>query len=188
MTSPTTDASSTRAIQSAYELADLIHPVDPETFQRDYRDTRPLIVRRSHPGYYAHLLSLSDMDAILATMSVPEHAIRLAHDGKTTELAELAAGDPGQAAEVIYGHYRKGATVNINALNEHWPPLDRLRRALTAELTATTHINVYLTPRHPTVSSRTSTPMMSSSRRSTAPSTGGCTTPSCACPAPASGQ
>src|SRR6266567_7871876 len=143
-----TEAPSIRSGQYCDGLAGLIHPVDPETFEQDYRDVRPLIVWRGNPDYYAGLLTLPGMDAILATMSVPASAIRLASEGKTTQLAELAGDDSGQAAEILYDRYRKGATINVNALNWHWPALDTLCRALTAELTASVQVNVYLTPRH----------------------------------------
>jgi hypothetical protein len=127
-------------------LPELIHPIDPEAFEREYYEQRPLVIQRDDPRYYARLLTLEDMDGILATMAVPESSIRLANQGNTTWLSSRAT--EGSAVEALYHEYRKGATVNLVFLHDHWPPLGRLCRALAAELSCTVQTNVYLTPRH----------------------------------------
>lgn len=128
-------------------LAGLIHPVGLERFDREYREQQPLVIKRDDPGFYAHLLTLADMDRILATMSVPETTIRLISAGSSTSLTPLTSRRPGQVVEALYGQYRNGATINVLYLHERWPPLALLCRALAAELTATVQTNVYLTPR-----------------------------------------
>ena len=35
-----------------FDLARLIHPVDPATFEREYWDQKPLVVARNDPRYY----------------------------------------------------------------------------------------------------------------------------------------
>jgi Cupin superfamily protein len=127
-------------------LAKLVHPISPETFEREYYQQRPLVVQRDDPRYYAHLLTLADMDGILATMAVPDSSIRLVNRGTATRLSDLSTA--GGAAEAIYREYRKGATVNVMFLHDRWPPLGRLCRVLAAQFTATVQTNVYLTPRH----------------------------------------
>jgi hypothetical protein len=135
------------AMTSTGGLPDLIHPIAAETFAGEYWEQRPLILQRDDPRYYADLLTLPDLDRILASMSVPESSIRLANRGTTTWLSDLAAGADGWATETVYREYRQGATINIVHLHEHWPALGRLCRALTGEFTATIQTNVYLTPR-----------------------------------------
>ena len=49
-----------------FDLARLIHPVDPATFEREYWEQKPLVVARNDPRYYHDLLSLADVDRILA--------------------------------------------------------------------------------------------------------------------------
>jgi len=148
MTSASTTTTQTRAGRPDYGLMELIHPVDAETFDRDYREKMPLVVKRADPAYYAHLLTLDDMDRILSTMSVPESTIRLVSQGNGIPLPSLAASGAGRAAEELYGQYRAGATITVLYLHERWPPLARLCAAVAAELSATVQTNVYLTPRH----------------------------------------
>jgi ribosomal protein L16 Arg81 hydroxylase len=126
---------------------ELISPIAPETFAGDYWEQRPLLVQRDDPGYYDGLLTLADLDGILASMSVPETSIRLANRGTTTWLRDLAQSKDGWATEAVYREYRQGATINIVHLHEHWPALGRLCQALTSEFTATVQTNIYLTPR-----------------------------------------
>ena len=90
MTSASTTTTQTRAGRPDYGLMELIHPVDAETFDRDYREKMPLVVKRADPAYYAHLLTLDDMDRILSTMSVPESTIRLVSQGNGIPLPSLA--------------------------------------------------------------------------------------------------
>jgi ribosomal protein L16 Arg81 hydroxylase len=135
------------AMTSTKGFPELIHPVTPETFAGDYWEQRPLILQRDDPGYYADLLTLADLDGILASMSVPESSVRLANRGTTTWLPDLAQIEDGWATEAVYREYRQGATINIVHLHEHWPALGRLCRALTSEFTATVQTNIYLTPR-----------------------------------------
>jgi ribosomal protein L16 Arg81 hydroxylase len=47
-----------------FDLARLIHPVDPATFEREYWEQKPLVVARNDPRYYHDLLSLADVDRI----------------------------------------------------------------------------------------------------------------------------
>ena len=126
---------------------ELIHPVAPQAFTADYWEQRPLVLQRDDPAYYDDLLTLADLDGILASMSVPETSIRLASQGTTTWLPDLAQSQDGWATEAVYREYRRGATINIVHLHEHWPALARLCQALTSEFTATVQTNIYLTPR-----------------------------------------
>src|SRR5215472_2106634 len=146
----TGDPAGAALVQPSMGLARLIDPISTETFRREYWEKQPLVVRRQDPLYYRDLLSLADVDAILASSSVASSNLRVIHQGVETPIARLLAADPAGRAgglELLYARYREGSTIVLNALHERWPSLARLCRALAAELSTGFQVNVYLTPR-----------------------------------------
>jgi ribosomal protein L16 Arg81 hydroxylase len=129
----------------------LMHPIDPETFKRDYWEKKPLTISRKQPSYYHELLSPADMDHVLSNSSVHPSQIRVVHDGKEIQIGtRSAAGLIGTAGllEELYAAYRGGSTLIIQFLHERWKPLRLLCQALATEFSARCHVNVYLTPAH----------------------------------------
>jgi ribosomal protein L16 Arg81 hydroxylase len=133
----------------AFDVRRLIHPIDPETFKRDYWEKRHLVVRRNRPDYYAGLLSLADVDHILSLSSIRGPQVRALRDGKEISLDRLVMGwMVGNAGvlESLYAEYQRGCTIVLQFLQEHWEPLRRLSWALAAEFSAFFQVNAYLTP------------------------------------------
>ena|SRR5438552_4150586 len=52
-------------LNTRFDFAQLIQPISPEVFFREYWEQRPLHISRGNAGYYAGLLSAKDIDAIL---------------------------------------------------------------------------------------------------------------------------
>ncbi len=130
-------------------FAELISPVGVETFRTDYWERKHLIVHREDPDYYSSLLTLADMDELLATTRVRASDLRIIADGVETPVDELVSEDPGSyanAVEMLYSHYRSGATINLLFLQEQWTPLTRLCQSMSDVLSAMFHVNTYLTP------------------------------------------
>jgi hypothetical protein len=141
MTLLTTDLTADPSAEPALGLARLIAPMDVATFLRDYWEQQPLHVSRQDPCYYADLLTLDDLDAILAVSPVRAGVFRVVANGSESEVPEGP-----NALQPVYERYRSGATVIVNGLNERWEPLQRLCRGLAAESSGRSWINVYLTP------------------------------------------
>jgi hypothetical protein len=106
------------------------------------------VVHRKDPEYYADLLTLADMDHLIATSRVRSSDLRIMADGEPTPISELISdiGNGANAREAVYREYRKGGTVNLLFLEQHWNPLERLCRSMTEVFSALIHINSYLTP------------------------------------------
>ena len=131
-------------------LEGLLHPVGARAFITQYWETQPLVLDRGEPRYFEPLLTLQDVDHILAHSSVRSSDIRIVTDGHEIPLTKLQR-TPGsnQAAsglEALYQHYRDGSTIILVSLHERWPPLRDLCRTLTNELSADVQANIYLTP------------------------------------------
>lgn len=127
-------------------LSQLIHPVEVEAFARDYWEREPLLIQRGRPDYYADLLSLDDLDQVLARSAVSLDRVRVVVDGKETPVAELRFAQGMQSLEALYERYRTGSTIVLNALDQTWEPLRRLSHVLGSQLSARIQSNIYLTP------------------------------------------
>ena len=113
---------------AAFDLRRLIHPIDPETFKREYWERQPLIVARQNPEYYAGLLSLADVDHILSASSIRAGYVRVLQKGRETSVSNLAAGglNAGDGVlEALFAQYRDGSTIVLQFLHERWKPLMR---------------------------------------------------------------
>jgi ribosomal protein L16 Arg81 hydroxylase len=130
-------------------LAELISPFDAGTFMAEYWEQRHLVLTRGDPGFYSGLLTIEDMDHLLATSKIRSSDLRTVADGQESPVADLVSAEAGNTAvvvEALYDRYRRGATINMLFLQEQWPPLMRLCRELATEMSASFHVNVYLTP------------------------------------------
>jgi ribosomal protein L16 Arg81 hydroxylase len=130
-------------------LAGLLSPIGADTFGRDYWEKQPLFIQRDAPDYYAELLTLDDIDRFLSFSSLHDSEVQVIINGRKAAPDVLAADRPGgrgQALEVLYDHYRKGATITVQFLHQQWAPLAGLCRSMSAELSTTVQTNAYLTP------------------------------------------
>jgi ribosomal protein L16 Arg81 hydroxylase len=130
-------------------LDEILAPVSADTFFAEYWEKQPLLVHRDDPEYYSSILTLADVDGILANSSLGESELRLVADGKEARISEViqdTVEGKFNRLESLYAQYRSGATVNLVFLHERWPALAAVCQRLATELTSGIHGNVYLTP------------------------------------------
>jgi hypothetical protein len=127
----------------------VIDPIDPTTFFAEYLGTRPLLVQRDDVHYYSNVLTLANVDQIMASSSLRPDDVRVVKGGKVIALAppgQNGMGNTANALEATYAQYRDGATINLIFLHERWPPLKRLCQSLAESLNGNVQTNLYLTP------------------------------------------
>lgn len=133
-----------------FGFAELIDPIGLAEFKTEYWERKHLLLQRERPDYYGGLLTLADMDELLSTTRVSASDMRVISDGKETPVSDLVSenlpGSYANAVELLYSHYRDGATINLLFLQEHWSPLTRLCQSMSDVLGGMFHVNVYLTP------------------------------------------
>jgi ribosomal protein L16 Arg81 hydroxylase len=131
-------------------LAALIGPVGVGDFAARYWEREPVIIRRDDPAYYAGLLTVDDVDHVLANSGLRESDLRVIVAGANVWVrrADDAKGHfaPGTLEDIYHAYRARGATINLTYLHERWPPLNRFCRVLAEELSAEIKSNVYLTP------------------------------------------
>jgi bifunctional lysine-specific demethylase and histidyl-hydroxylase NO66 len=127
---------------------------DPAAFVRDHWAKAPLLRRGAGPGGFDDLLSLDDVDRILATTAPRVPAFRMVKDGKplppsaytrsgrvgSQPLDDLA--DPGK----VFDQFAGGATIVLQSLHRSWAPLTAFCRSLELFFTHPVQVNAYLTP------------------------------------------
>lgn len=132
-----------------YGLKEFLAPITADTFFAEYWETKPLLIHREDPDYFSSILTLADVDTILATSSLGENELRVVADGKEARISDLiqdTVEGKFNRLEALYSQYRSGATVNLVFLHERWPALAAVCQRLSTQLSCGIHGNVYLTP------------------------------------------
>jgi len=124
----------------------MISPVSPQEFERTYYEQRVCLVRRESPGYYQRLLSVADLDQVLATHCVRYPDIQMTQLDKEIPLGEYANAsgvvDPLRATRL----FSEGATLVFQHLHMRVPALAQLCASLSRTLSSRMQTNIYFTP------------------------------------------
>jgi bifunctional lysine-specific demethylase and histidyl-hydroxylase NO66 len=103
---------------------------------------------------FGDLLTLEDVDRIVATTGLRAPAFRLVKDGATlpqssyTRAARVGSRDISDLIDVarVHAEFDDGATIVLQGLHRYWEPVTRLARDLELVLTHPVQANAYLTP------------------------------------------
>ena len=138
-----------------FGLGALLAPVDPPTFFRDSWERQPLVVPRGAPDYYAGVLSLADVDRVIA-FTRPKFADPAAFAATPPRAATFVQGwladrplpeEPRFPGIVeLRRVFEQGKTVVIMTMQQRWPPVAALCRELEGLFHCPVHANMYLTP------------------------------------------
>lgn len=140
---------------TAFNLADLLRPVEPEVFFRDHWEKAPLQVSRGEPALYAGLFCLADVDRVIAftrprfaepgsLQPAPPAAASYVQGELPDRHSIPSASYPGIAD--LRRVFRAGKTVVIRAMQQRWPAVAALCRNLEGRFHCPVHANLYLTP------------------------------------------
>lgn len=145
------------APKRSWDLARLVAPFPSETFLAEHWESRPLHVPRTDPGYYRDVVSLQDIDQLIATASIAARQVTVVggpdeSDGEgATDADTRPTGRPLTSPggpELLYERFRGGATIVLSFLQERFSPLREFCTALGRELSTGVQANAYVTPAH----------------------------------------
>jgi JmjC domain len=136
-------------------LARCIAPVGAERFLAEYWEQAPLLVPRDEEGRFDDLLSVGDVERLVASGGLRRPAFRLVKEGEPPALADYTEDVSWQPApftgaarvERVAAEFERGATIVLQALHVYHPPLARFCRDLERELAHPAQANAYYTPR-----------------------------------------
>ncbi|HYO58562.1 cupin domain-containing protein [Archangium sp.] len=133
--------------KSAGEIGfgDLIAPLTPDVFFREYWEQKPLVTRGRARGFFAPLFSTRDVDRAICYFKPRPGRLDLVTEGGFVR--DNFLGPDGAAnINLVYESYLKGSTVILSGLEETWETLAVFSRKVEALLNHPVAIAVYLTP------------------------------------------
>jgi hypothetical protein len=136
-------------------IARCLAPLTLEQFLTEFWERKPLAVARNEPGRFDDLLSTADVDDLLCSGGLRYPAFRLVKAGAQLDVTDYTTDVPwrpvpfARTADVdrVVEEFAAGATIVLQGLHLHHPPLARFCRALEAALGHPVQANAYYTPR-----------------------------------------
>jgi bifunctional lysine-specific demethylase and histidyl-hydroxylase NO66 len=127
---------------------------DEDAFVAGDLGRRPRYLRGADPDGFADLLSLDDVDQVVAGTGLRTPAFRLVRAGATlptasvTRRARIGSRQVDDLVDVaaVHREFAAGATVVLQGLHRSWAPVAAFCRSLEATLTHRVQANAYLTP------------------------------------------
>jgi bifunctional lysine-specific demethylase and histidyl-hydroxylase NO66 len=127
---------------------------DEDAFVADDLGQRPRFLRGVDPDGFVDLLSLDDVDQVVAGTGLRAPAFRLVRAGATlstasvTRTARIGSRTVHDLVDVaaVHREFAAGATIVLQGLHRSWPPVAAFCRSLEATLTHRVQANAYLTP------------------------------------------
>ena len=129
----------------------LLAPIEPHEFFSNYWEKQPLLIQRGATNYYESVLTLKDVDGILANSSIRPPEVNLVKNGKSIPVSVLHKNElitQPVMHDALLEQYREGVTVILNFLHERWAPLASLGATIARELSAALQANVYVSPKN----------------------------------------
>jgi hypothetical protein len=131
-----------------------VGPVDADRFFDEYWEQKPLLVPRDEEGRFDDLLSVEEVEQRVTGGGLRFPAFRIVKEGEKYALGDYAediSWSPkpfsGTArTERVAAEFADGATIVLQALHVHHPPLARFCRDLERELGHPAQTNAYYTP------------------------------------------
>jgi ribosomal protein L16 Arg81 hydroxylase len=139
-------------------LSELLGEHDVATFMEQYWERQPLHIRASRTNNFGNLLTLADLNRLLASCVFRADECKVAHGGNIVASSAYVSEPGERVMQRIVGDYvnaaallncfNQGATLVLSQLNHKWPPLQRLKEGLQRNLSANVVTNVFLSNRH----------------------------------------
>jgi bifunctional lysine-specific demethylase and histidyl-hydroxylase NO66 len=127
---------------------------DEDAFVADDLGRRPRYLQGVDAGGFADLLSIDDVDQVVAGTALRAPAFRLVRAGATlptasvTRTARIGSRSVSDLVDVaaVHREFAAGATIVLQGLHRSWGPVAAFCRSLEATLTHRVQANAYLTP------------------------------------------
>ncbi|PWE18751.1 hypothetical protein DDZ18_03930 [Marinicauda salina] len=127
-------------------FAELIAPVAPETFFTEHHERAPLHLSGERSDRFSHLLSIAEIDRLLADEAFHDGELSMARAEPRVEPADYLLGDGRVDKGAVARLYGEGATLILPQLHRRVRPLAEFCRMLEAVFSAHVQTNIYLTP------------------------------------------
>lgn len=124
----------------------VIGPSDRQHFLDTYFEQKALIVHRDEPERYRSLLSIQQIDHILAERDLHGDSLDMARADPPLHREDFILSSGFADRGAVGKLYQEGATLILPQLHQHEGGLKTFCRALEAQLSVHVQTNIYLTP------------------------------------------
>lgn len=126
----------------------LIDPIAASVFFKEYWARRPLLLQRANLDYFRSILTLTEIDRVITTLSLTFPDLCLTNAVREIMRDSYVLNDNTVDPDALYREFADGSTIILSQLHTKVPSLAHLCRELEAELSSPFQTNVYLTPGH----------------------------------------
>lgn len=124
----------------------VIDPVTAKVFFREHWEAKPLVVVRRCRDYFQSLLSLEEVECVIATPNLRHPEIRMVNADRTVAPEEYTARGDVLDVSKLYQLFGDGSSILLSQLDARVPQLAAFCGAMQREFGARFQANVYLTP------------------------------------------
>ena len=145
----------TTEVAMCYDLEHLLFPTPPKTFMSESWEKNTLLIERANEGHYLGLLSLPDVDQIIAfsrPIFLDQNDFCSGEQPHATYVRGLLHGQSSLAQTYQPGIaelrqvFDQGKSVVMMGMQHRWQAVAELCRNLEMEFYCPVHANMYLTP------------------------------------------
>lgn len=124
----------------------LVHPVKTDDFLSGYFESKPLHSQPDDPSRYCDLISIDEIDEMIASTELPPRALQMARQQPPVYTQDFCYEDGVIDRTGVLREYQRGATLILPQLQHRHAGLKAFCMALEAELSCHVQTNIYLTP------------------------------------------
>jgi len=132
-----------------------LEPLSEEEFLASYWERRPFVAARGEAGRFDDLLSEADVERIVCATGVRYPAFRLVREDAKLDPVDYTVDLPWRPSpftgtidlDRVLAEWEAGATIVLQGLHLHWPPLSEFCRELEQALGHPAQANAYYSPR-----------------------------------------
>lgn len=127
-------------------LQHLLGEVPQQVFFRDYYEKAALRCHHGDAARYRDLVTLQQLDALLANSELPPDSLQLARKEPALNRADFTYANGAIDRGAVLHHFQHGATIILPQLHLSLATLAEFCRAMEVVLSAHVQTNLYLTP------------------------------------------
>lgn len=124
----------------------ILAPVTSSEFFARYWEQQPLHIERSNRQYFSHLISVYQIEQLLADGGQTLADIQIADASRQVSTRDYTVADQRIDAAAVRKHYLEGSTVVLNGGQRKIASLAALCRSVTQQFCLRCQTNVYLSP------------------------------------------
>lgn len=124
----------------------IIHPMAKNVFFEEFYEKKPLYIARGDIDKFCGVLTLDDIDRLLATGNFRTSELFVINASKKISPPDFTTVNGVIDMQKVYKLFSSGSTILLNRLNFYHPPIAEICESFEQIFGATCSANIYITP------------------------------------------